>query len=148
MAKLAARLPIIKLQPSISTNNINLNGIEIIIGDNIIIPMDIKTLATTISIPKKIKQNNSKLNDSNDKVLHVTPHKNSDAYERANQNSKKNNFLEPKKINPPEKSTLLDEKLNKFTELSSIKQTENLLSFAKQIRGTLNQSINKTHRTL
>ena len=103
---------------------------------------------TTESIPKKIKQNNSKLNDSNDKVLQDTPYKNSNAYERADQNSKKNNFLEQKKINSPEKSSLLDEKLNKFTELSSIKQTENLLSFAKQIRGTLNQSISKTHRTL
>ena len=100
---------------------------------------------TTESIPKKIKQNNSKLND---RVLQVTPHKNSNEHEKADQNSKKNNFLEPKKINSPEKSSLLDEKLNKFTELSSIKQTENLLSFAKQIRGTLNQSINKTHRTL
>ena len=42
--------PIIKDQPSTKTNNMSLKGIEIIIGDNIIIPIDIKTLATTRSI--------------------------------------------------------------------------------------------------
>ncbi len=52
-AKLAAKLPIIKLQPSMSTNSISLNGIDIIIGESIIIPIDIKTLATTISIMMK-----------------------------------------------------------------------------------------------
>ncbi len=46
-------VPITNDQPSINTNNINLNGNEIIIGDNIIIPIDIKTLATTMSIIKK-----------------------------------------------------------------------------------------------
>ena len=42
-----------RVQPSTSTNNINLKGKEIIIGDNIIIPIDIKTLATTRSIMTK-----------------------------------------------------------------------------------------------
>ena len=42
--------PIIKDQPSTKTNNMSLKGIEIIIGDSIIIPIDIKTLATTRSI--------------------------------------------------------------------------------------------------
>ena len=42
ITKLDASEPIIKVHPSTKTNNINLNGIEIIIGDNIIIPIDIK----------------------------------------------------------------------------------------------------------
>ena len=40
-------------QPSIKTNNINLKGSEMMIGDSIIIPMDISTAATTRSITKK-----------------------------------------------------------------------------------------------
>ena len=42
--------PVTRPQPSTSTNNRSLNGIEIIMGDNIIIPMDISTLATTKSM--------------------------------------------------------------------------------------------------
>ncbi len=42
-----------KAQPSIKTNNINLKGREISIGESIIIPMAIKTLATTRSMIKK-----------------------------------------------------------------------------------------------
>ena len=51
--KLATSDCINKAQPSATTNSINLKGIEIIIGDNIIIPMDISTLATTRSIMTK-----------------------------------------------------------------------------------------------
>jgi hypothetical protein len=40
-------------QPSTSTNNMILKGREIIMGDNIIIPMDINTLDTTRSMIKK-----------------------------------------------------------------------------------------------
>ena len=43
----------INAQPSTSTNNINLKGREIIIGESIIIPIDINTLATTRSITTK-----------------------------------------------------------------------------------------------
>ena len=50
MAKLAANEPMIRLQPSTSTNSISLNGIEIIMGESIIMPMDIKTLATIKSM--------------------------------------------------------------------------------------------------
>ena len=42
-----------KYHPSTSTNNNILNGNEIITGGSIIIPIDISTLATTISITKK-----------------------------------------------------------------------------------------------
>jgi hypothetical protein len=45
--KLVAKVPITRLQPSTNTNSINLNGKETIIGDNIIIPMAIRILATT-----------------------------------------------------------------------------------------------------
>ena len=40
-------------QPSTSTNSISLNGMEIIIGDSIIMPMDMSTLATIRSITRK-----------------------------------------------------------------------------------------------
>jgi hypothetical protein len=53
VTKLAANDPRIRLQPSTSTNNINLKGIEIIIGESIIMPMDIKTLATIKSMTTK-----------------------------------------------------------------------------------------------
>ncbi len=53
MTKLEAREPMINPQPSTSTKSISLKGIEIIIGDNIIIPMDIKTLETTRSMTTK-----------------------------------------------------------------------------------------------
>jgi len=53
VAKLAASDPRIRLQPSTKTNNINLKGIEIIMGDNIIMPMDMSTLATIKSITTK-----------------------------------------------------------------------------------------------
>jgi hypothetical protein len=53
VAKLAANDPRIRLQPSTKTNNINLKGIEIIMGDNIIMPMDMSTLATIKSITTK-----------------------------------------------------------------------------------------------
>jgi hypothetical protein len=43
----------IRDHPSTKTNNMSLNGIDIIIGDNIIIPIDISTLATTRSITTK-----------------------------------------------------------------------------------------------
>ena len=45
--------PINKFQPSTKTNNSNLNGSEIITGGSIIIPMDNKMLATTISMTRK-----------------------------------------------------------------------------------------------
>ncbi len=41
---------IIKFQPSAKTNSKILNGIEIVVGGSIIIPIDIKVDATTISI--------------------------------------------------------------------------------------------------
>jgi hypothetical protein len=53
VAKLAANDPRIRLQPSTKTNNINLKGIEIIMGDSIIMPMDMSTLATIKSITTK-----------------------------------------------------------------------------------------------
>ena len=53
VAKLAASDPRIKLHPSTKTNNINLKGIEIIIGDSIIMPMDMSTLATIRSMTTK-----------------------------------------------------------------------------------------------
>ena len=40
-------------QPSTSTNSISLKGIEIIMGDSIIMPIDISTLATIRSITTK-----------------------------------------------------------------------------------------------
>jgi hypothetical protein len=36
----------IRLQPSTSTNSMSLKGIEIIMGESIIMPMDMSTLAT------------------------------------------------------------------------------------------------------
>ena len=43
----------IKPQPSTSTNSMSLNGMEIIMGESIIMPMDISTLATIRSITTK-----------------------------------------------------------------------------------------------
>ena len=40
-------------QPSISTNSISLNGSEIMMGDSIIIPSDMRTAATTKSMTRK-----------------------------------------------------------------------------------------------
>src|SRR5690606_16001604 len=48
--KLAARVPMIRLQPSMSTNSMILNGSEMISGESIIIPMAIRILATTRSM--------------------------------------------------------------------------------------------------
>ena len=53
MTKLAANEPMIIPHPSTNTNNINLKGMEIIMGDNIIMPMDISTLATIKSMTTK-----------------------------------------------------------------------------------------------
>ncbi len=53
MTKLEAREPMIKPQPSTSTKSISLKGIEIIMGDNIIMPIDISTLDTIKSITTK-----------------------------------------------------------------------------------------------
>ena len=39
-----------RLQPSTSTNNMILNGSDTVDGDTIIIPIDINTLATTMSM--------------------------------------------------------------------------------------------------
>ena len=51
--KLFTKEPAIKYQPSTSVNNINLKGNEIITGGSIIIPIERRTLATTISMIKK-----------------------------------------------------------------------------------------------
>src|SRR5678815_472287 len=51
--KLCARVPMTSAQPSMSTNNMILNGNEISTGDNIIMPMDMRTLATTRSMITK-----------------------------------------------------------------------------------------------
>ena len=48
--------PIVIAHPSTKTNKSNLNGREISIGDNIIIPRDIKIDAMTISITKNGKK--------------------------------------------------------------------------------------------
>jgi hypothetical protein len=41
------------IQPSTMTNSNNLKGREIIMGESIIMPMDISTLATTMSMMMK-----------------------------------------------------------------------------------------------
>ena len=51
--KLVINVFMINPQPSTKTNNSILNGSEIITGGSITIPIDINTLATTISIIKK-----------------------------------------------------------------------------------------------
>ena len=48
--KLAVSDCIMSIQPSAKTNSMSLNGIEIIMGESIIMPIDISTLATTRSI--------------------------------------------------------------------------------------------------
>ena len=53
MLKLLTRLPVIKYQPSTSTKKISLKGKEIITGGSIIMPIDMSTEATTISMIKK-----------------------------------------------------------------------------------------------
>lgn len=50
---LEVSVPIISVQPSTNTNTISLNGSEIIIGDSIIMPIAISTLATTRSMTRK-----------------------------------------------------------------------------------------------
>ena len=44
---------VIRPQPSTSTKSNNLNGNEIIMGDSIIMPIDMRTLATTKSMMMK-----------------------------------------------------------------------------------------------
>jgi len=48
--KLAVSDCIMSIQPSAKTKSMSLNGIEIIMGESIIMPIDISTLATTRSI--------------------------------------------------------------------------------------------------
>ena len=48
--KLAVSDCMTRSQPSDRTNSISLNGMDIIIGESIIMPMDINTLATTRSM--------------------------------------------------------------------------------------------------
>ena len=48
--KLEANEPISKVQPSTNTNNMSLKGMEMIMGDSIIMPMDINTLETIKSM--------------------------------------------------------------------------------------------------
>ena len=48
--KLDANEPINNVQPSTKTNSISLKGIEMIMGESIIMPIDISTLATIKSI--------------------------------------------------------------------------------------------------
>jgi hypothetical protein len=48
--KLDASEPMMRLQPSTNTKSMSLKGIEMIMGESIIIPIDIKTLATTKSM--------------------------------------------------------------------------------------------------
>ena len=48
--KLEANEPISRVQPSTNTNNMSLKGMEMIMGDSIIMPMDINTLATIKSM--------------------------------------------------------------------------------------------------
>lgn len=50
--KLAASVPITIAQPSTSTNNMTLNGRLMMIGDSIIMPMAMSTLATTRSMTR------------------------------------------------------------------------------------------------
>lgn len=52
---LSNNIPTVKNHPSISTNNKSLNGIEMTIGDNIIMPILVKIDATTMSITKNGK---------------------------------------------------------------------------------------------
>src|SRR5690554_1906074 len=51
--KLAASVPTASTQPSTSTNSRILNGAETSIGESIIMPIDISTLATTRSMMMK-----------------------------------------------------------------------------------------------
>ena len=51
--KLATSDPMSRFQPSTSTNSISLNGSEISTGESIIMPMDMSTLATTMSMMRK-----------------------------------------------------------------------------------------------
>ena len=51
--KLEASDPISKVQPSTRTNSMSLKGIEMIMGESIIMPMDINTLATIKSMTTK-----------------------------------------------------------------------------------------------
>src|SRR3546814_1580819 len=48
-----ARLPIVSAQPSTRTNSSSLNGSEMIVGDSIIMPRLISTVATTRSMTMK-----------------------------------------------------------------------------------------------
>ena len=51
--KLCTSEPMSRFQPSASTNSMILNGSEMTAGDTIIIPIDISTLATTMSMMRK-----------------------------------------------------------------------------------------------
>ena len=99
-------------------------------------------------IPEIKKHNHNILNDHSETALEKNTHKMSDIHETVKQNSEKQSRSEVEKIKPIDKPTIFDKRVNKLTKISSIKQTENLLSFAQQIRCTLNQSINKTQRIL
>ena len=100
-------------------------------------------------MPEKMKHSSNTPNVDGEKVLQDTSHNmNPKINETVKQKSKKQSFLGIEKNNSTVKLPVLDKKLSKFTELSSVKETENLLTIAKQIRSTLNQSIDRTQRTL
>ena len=100
-------------------------------------------------INEKVKHDSNEHNgDSETVIQNITPQKNLNVQETERQNLKKQSFLKVCEINPTVKTSTVEKKINKPTELSSMKQTENLLSFAKQIRSTLNQSIDRTQGTL
>ena len=99
-------------------------------------------------IPEKVRHSQNKHNDDSKTVFQKTTQKMSSIHETVKQNSEKQSYTASDKIKPTDMPTILDNRINKLTKLSSIKQTEDLLSFAQQIRCTLNQSINKTQRIL
>ncbi len=100
---------------------------------------------TSSNIPTSLKQKQS--NQFNNKNCDNSAV--SESFSKSTDESK----LEKNKTNtivcdpePVIQTSSFDTELTKFADVSAIKQTENLLNFAKKIRGSLNQSINSTQR--
>jgi flagellar biogenesis protein FliO len=100
---------------------------------------------TSNNFSNSVKKNHNEFDISLEDNL-ISSKKTSSKAHFVNKHSKKLNTMVSEKTDPKVKPSKLDTELEKFSEVSSIKHTENLLSFAKKIRGSLNQSINRAQR--
>ncbi|OUT96728.1 MAG: hypothetical protein CBC01_07855 [Betaproteobacteria bacterium TMED41] len=93
---------------------------------------------------EKPSANDFNLNLVNDPVSSKT---NSSMNETSHIKNTKTKIIESEKTDPLLTSSNVHDESETLSKVSSLKQTEDLLSFAKKIRGSLNQSIDRAQRT-